>query len=115
MKTETKRIVKIAVRMSGYCYLEVEATDEEIMQEDFIDEQLDNFDFAEASDINDSIDWKLRYADSIKMKVELDRGNEGTEYFEIYANDFDFNNVVDIRNEYLQHIRDNKLNEILTN
>lgn len=64
------KTLKVLVKMSGYVEQDIEVDDNFIVNDDTIDEVLDEFDFSEASDIVDSIEWKLRYADSIEVIAE---------------------------------------------
>lgn len=70
------KTVTVKVQMTGYVYQEIEVEDDVIITDDNVYELvLDKFDFADASDIEDSIEWKLRHADSIEIYNDDDEGD----------------------------------------
>jgi hypothetical protein len=66
METETKKVL-IRVGYMGYIYQEIEIPVDMEINEDTADTILNQFDASQATDINDSIEFKIRYADEIAI------------------------------------------------
>ena len=102
MKTKE---IKVCVKMSGWVYQTIEVPENWIPSNENVDEVLDEFDFAEASDLNDTIDWKLRHADSIQI---LDDDDDET----MWDNDDEGISEEWIA-QYKIRVRDSKINSVL--
>jgi hypothetical protein len=65
-RTELKKVL-IRVGYMGYIYQEIEIPVDMEINDDTVDTILNQFDASQATDINDSIEFKIRYADEIAI------------------------------------------------
>lgn len=68
------KTIRVCVKMSGWVYQEMEVSDDFNGTDNEANQILDDFDFSDASDLNDSIEWKLRYSDEITI-VDVESGD----------------------------------------